>query len=149
MKVIMLRDVAGVGQKGTIARVSDGYAMNFLIPQKFAEMATEEKVNETHKRKAEAEAMVVKQMAEWKEQATRLANASVTVRMEANEKGQLYSQIPHAKILERISKELGINVKEECLVDVRPIKSLGRTEIDLTLGGKRIPFTVFVERKED
>lgn len=148
MKVIMLRDVPGVGQKGNIASVSDGYAMNFLIPQKLAHMATEDRVAEVQKQKAESEAAAVQQLAVWKEQATRLANASVTVRAEANAKGQLYRQLPHSVILERISKELGVHIQEASLKEVRPIKSLGRAEIELILGGRQIPFTVFVEKKD-
>jgi hypothetical protein len=44
MKVLFKKDVGGVGQRGTIKDVSDGYALNFLIPQGLAEQATPEKI---------------------------------------------------------------------------------------------------------
>ncbi|MEK7130946.1 MAG: bL9 family ribosomal protein, partial [Patescibacteria group bacterium] len=40
MKVILLRDVAGIGRKGEVKNVSDGYAGNFLLPKKLAQVAT-------------------------------------------------------------------------------------------------------------
>ena len=40
MKVILSQDVAGVGRKGEIKNVSDGYAGNFLLPKKLAQIAT-------------------------------------------------------------------------------------------------------------
>ncbi|MBI5456601.1 50S ribosomal protein L9 [Candidatus Kaiserbacteria bacterium] len=147
MQVILLKDIPGVGQKGSVKSVSDGYAMNFLIPHKQAEMATSQKIEELEKKRAEAEAIKVSQLSAWKEQAARLLNASVTVRTDANQKGQLYQQLSHKAILERIGKELGVHIAEDALRDIKPIKSLGRADIELELGGKLVPFTVFVERE--
>ena len=55
MKVIFLKDVGGVGQRGSIKEVSDGYAMNFLIAQGLAVQATPEKVAAHARQEAERE----------------------------------------------------------------------------------------------
>ena len=49
MKVILLRDTAGVGKKGDIKNVADGHALNFLLPRKFAEEATPQAIKEAER----------------------------------------------------------------------------------------------------
>ncbi len=147
MKVILLRDVPGVGQKGSVKNVADGYAMNFLIPKRLAEAASIEKVAELEKRQSEVQAARKLQEAEWTEQAKRLRGASVTLRTESNEKGQLYSQVHQSSIAARVAKELGVTIPAEAFILAAPIKSLGRADIEIRLGEKRVPFTVFVERE--
>lgn len=146
MKVILLKDVAGIGQKGNVKNVSDGYAMNFLIPQKLAEAASEKKIDELAKQQSELKAAAEKRAAEWTEHAKRLSGSSVTLRTDANEKGQLYQQVHEAAIATRVAKELGITIPANAFVLGSPIKSLGRADIEIRLGQKRVPFTVFVER---
>ena len=146
MRVILLRDIAGVGQKGNVKNDSDGYAMNFLIPQKLAEAASKEKVSELERRQAELRTAKELQAAEWGSQASRLSGTSVTLRTESNEKGQLYRQVHKEDIAARVAKELGVTILADAFVLPSPIKSLGRADIEIRLGERRVPFTVFVER---
>lgn len=146
MKVILLCDIPGVGQKGSVKNVADGYAMNFLIPKKLAEAASKEKVSELEKNKTELQAAKALQIAEWGSQAKRLTGASVTLRTESNEKGLLYRQVRKEDIVARVAKELGVTIPAEACVLTSPIKSLGRADIEIRLGEKKVPFTVYVER---
>lgn len=146
MKVILLRDVVGVGQKGTIKEVSDGFAMNRLFPQKLAEMATHEKLKAL---KADEKARVQNakvQEEEWKRIAATLKDAKITVRTDANEQGHLYQQLSVATIVERIKKEVGVTIAADSIVLASPIKSVGKTEIEIKLGTKKVPVQVFVEK---
>ncbi len=146
MKVILLRDVVGVGQKGAIKEVSDGYAMNRLFPQKFAELATSEKLKAL---KADEKARVENarvQEAEWNKLAAALKEAKITVRADTNEQGHLYQQLSIATIVERIKKEIGVTLAADSIVVSSPIKSVGRTDIVIKLGGKKVPLAVFVEK---
>lgn len=147
MRVILLRDVVGVGQKGVIKEVSDGFAMNRLLPQKLAEMATPEKLKalkfEEKKRAENAKT----QEEEWKKNAATLKEAKITVRADANEQGHLYKQLPVATIVERIKREVGVSVESDAVVLSGPIKSVGKTEIQIKLGTKLVPVQVFVEKQ--
>ncbi len=146
MKVILLRDVVGVGQKGTIKEVSDGFAMNRLFPQKLAELATMEKLKAL---KTEEKARVENTKAleeQWKKLAATLKDAKITVRAEANEQGHLYQQLSIATIVERIKKEIGVALATDSIVVPGPIKSVGRTDIEIKLGTKKVPLAVFVEK---
>lgn len=147
MKVILLRDVVGVGQKGTIKEVSDGFAMNRLLPQKLAEMATQEKLKALKAdEKARAESAKA-QEAEWGKLAATLKEAKITVRADANEQGHLYQQIAISTIVERIKKEVGVTVSPDSIVLTSPIKSVGKAEIEIKIGTKKVPVSVFVERQ--
>ncbi len=147
MKVIFLKDVAGVGQKGKVKEVSDGYAMNFLLPKKLAEAADAGKLAALEKTQAKITAEHERQQKQWENQLRLLKDGRVTVRVEANEKGQLYQQLPMKIISERIKKEIGVEVGESALSCKKPIKSLGRADVTITLGKHKTELAVFIERK--
>ena len=148
MKVILLKDVPGVGQKGQLKDVSDGYAMNNLIPKKSAVMATPEKMTELKKQeKLQAEKQEQKETL-WEEQKRLLKSGRITVRIDANKQGQLYRQLPASIVEKRIAKELGVSIPEESISFKDPIKSLGRGEAYVQLGKEKVPVTVFVERED-
>ena len=147
MKVVLLKDVTGVGQKGTIQNVADGYALNRLIPQKLAIVATQESLAALKKQTAAREAEMAATEKLWDEQARLLKDGKVTIRAEASEKGHLYSQLGTSVIAERIKKELGVPVSESAIVLREPIRSLGRAEIQIQLGKRKVPLVVFVESK--
>lgn len=147
MKVILLRDVVGVGQKGAIKEVSDGFAMNRLLPERAAVVATPEKLKELKASEMARALAAQEQEKMWHEQSRILKDAKVTVRAEANEQGHLYQQLSIATVAERIKKELGVVIASESIIVPNPIKSLGRAEIEIKLGSKKVPLAVFVEKQ--
>lgn len=98
MKVLFLHNIKGVAQIGDIKNVSDGYARNFLLPRKYARMATSgaEKQAETLKKQREIE------NAKSKEEALKLVKdmESKTVELieDANDEGHLYGSVDAKKI---------------------------------------------------
>lgn len=146
MKVILLRDVVGVGQKGSIKEVSDGYAMNRLLPQKLAIVATPERLKELKEAEKAKISDAQAQEEKWAELSRHLRDAKVTVRADANEKGHLYQQLPIQIIADRIQKEIGVAVTVDSILVKGAIKSLGRVDAEIQLGKKKAPLTVFVER---
>ena len=51
MKVVLLKDIKGKGKKGDVVDISDGYALNYLIPQGLAKPGTSSNLNEAHQAK--------------------------------------------------------------------------------------------------
>ncbi len=147
MKIVLLKDVSGVGQKGTIQNVSDGYALNRLIPQKLAIIATQESVQALQKevKVREAQASATEKL--WAEQARLLKDGKVTIRADANDKGHLYQQLPTSEISDRIKKELGVELAASAIHIKEPIRSLGRAEVAIQVGKRKIPLVVFVENR--
>lgn len=85
MKVVLLTDVKGHGKKGDIVEASDGYARNFLLPKKMAEVATSDVLNNI-KGKNEAAAFHKQQdIAAAKEAAAKLDGAKITLKGKAGE----------------------------------------------------------------
>ena len=148
MKVILIKDVPGVGTKGTVKTVADGNAMNNLIPRGLAIAATPEKLKALEAQRAKQVAETTRQESEWEKMARLLAQAKVTIRSDANEKGQLYRQLPVGAIAERVTKELGVTLPADAIQVKKAIKSLGRADAEIVLGKKRIPLVVFVERQD-
>lgn len=144
MKVILLKDVAGVGVRNAVKEVADGYALNFLIPRKFAEQATEVKIATLEARSKENTENAMAQDAVWAKEIARLQGAKVVVAAKANEQGHLYHQLPVALIAEGIKDEYEVSVPLDAILLKEPIKKVGESEGEVHLGAHRTKITVSV-----
>ncbi|MBL7045897.1 MAG: 50S ribosomal protein L9 [Parcubacteria group bacterium] len=139
MKVILIKDVSGVGVKDDIKVVSDGHAMNFLIPNGLAEFATDKRIKEVGELKREQakedkerEDTLIKNMA-------LLNKVSIEIKQEANEKGHLFKGISQADIAKRLKKETGITIPHASIQLKAPIKETGEFAIEVeNRGGKGV-----------
>ena len=125
MKVIFLKDVRGVGQHSEIKNVADGYAVNFLFPQKLAEPATEEKIKQVEAEKsAQKEAQKKEEeMLDKKVQSLKGKTVSITAR--ATEKGGLFKSIGAKDIVKAIETEHAVQISEDAITFPEPIKTIG------------------------
>ena len=104
MKVVFLKDVGGVGVRGAIKDVADGYALNFLIPRKLAEQATADKVARVQAEMKITAASEAERKAKGSAWAKELDGKSVVVVAKANEKGHLYKQLSPDAVADMIKK---------------------------------------------
>jgi large subunit ribosomal protein L9 len=146
MRVIFLQDVPRVGKKHDIKEVNDGYAVNFLLPRKFAVAATAAAVAELERRKKEVvierevqENLLLKNLEEIK-------GKTITIAGKANDQGHLFSAIHKKEIIEAMRKQHRAEIGEEFMILERPIKAIGEFEIPIEIKGKRSSFTVAVEK---
>jgi large subunit ribosomal protein L9 len=129
MKVILLQDVPGMGKKYDVKRVKDGYARNFLIPRKLAEVATPQKIKtiEINKKQSWQKKVIWKNILEKNIEA--LKELKVTIKEKANEKGHLFAMI-HQEEISRILKEQNhIEIPPELIEIEKPIKEIGEHKI--------------------
>jgi len=139
----MLRDVSGVGQKGSVKDVSDGYALNHLIPNRMAQMATKDALASLEKKNAEDSAHRAAQEKEWVAIVEKMKKFTLMVRANADGKGHLYKKIS-AEEIAKILGEQGIDVPEECITPKMPIKQTGAWPVDIKLGNHLATITVEV-----
>ena len=146
MKVIFLKDVPRVGKRNDVKEVNDGYAMNFLIPKKFAELATTKAINALEQQKKEmilertmAEQALIKIMNEIKDK-------EVTIKGKANEIGHLFSAIHKKEIVEALKREHRIDINEDILDLEKPLKKTGEFEIFVKVKDKKTTFKVIVSK---
>ncbi|MEK7190449.1 MAG: 50S ribosomal protein L9 [Patescibacteria group bacterium] len=146
MKVIFLQDVPRVGKRHDIKEVNDGYAVNFLLPRKLAEMATPKAIAELEKRmkniaieKEVQEDLLMKNLEEIK-------GKVVVIKTKADEKGHLFSGIKNKEIVEEMHKQHHANISEEFIVLEKPIKEVGEFEIPISIKDKKSSFKLVVEK---
>lgn len=140
MKLIFVKDVGGVAQAGTVKEISDGYALNYLIPRGLAVQATAEAVKkheERAKREGEAHA---KEEAARKTLIQSLEGARVEIRARATDKGGLFKSIGASDIV----KALGKPLPESAIRLEKPIKETGEHPIKIISAGAEAKVTVAV-----
>lgn len=146
MKVIMLKDVGGVGQRGTVKEVNDGYGMNFLIARGLAVQASPEKIAEVQRKDAaEAEALAARE--EKVAQVVRAAEGkTVTMSAKANEKGHLFKGIHKDEIAKAFSDALGGPITPDMLHSIdNVIRESGEHSVKLKGGGAESSVTLDIK----
>jgi large subunit ribosomal protein L9 len=146
MKVIMLKDVGGVGRRGTLVDVSDGFALNSLIPQKKAEQATPEKISMHEKRLQLEKAANDTRAAVVAEKLRSLDGKIVSMKGKANEKGHLFKAIKKDDVLTALSSVAGDAAQEMTLEGIPDaIKEVGEYAIRIVANGSKAVVQLVVE----
>ena len=135
MKVIFLKDVGGVGVRGTVKEVADGYALNFLIPRKLAQQATPDIVSKVQAQMKAIATLDAERHAKGGEHARRIEGAAIVVLAKANEKGHLYKQLSADVVAAALKKDHGIDVPPESIVFEKPVKEVGDSRATIKFGG--------------
>ncbi len=132
MEIILLEALNKIGKAGEIVSVKDGFANNYLIPQKKAIIANKKNRDELSSKISqinEKNEMKIKEASEIK---TKLNNKAIEIEMEANEDGNLYGNITHKQIIDKLVSEFSISLQTENII-IGNIKTLGKHEINLRL----------------
>jgi large subunit ribosomal protein L9 len=140
MKLIFIKDVGGVAQTGAVKDISDGYALNYLIPRGLAVQATAEalaKHQEKVKREGEAHE---KEHAELAALVQSLEGKRVEIKARATDKGGLFKSITAADIV----KALGVQLPAEAIALEKPIKEVGEHALNIKAAGVSVGITVAV-----
>lgn len=144
MKVILLKDVKGVGKRFEEKQVSDGHAINYLIPKKLAVSASGSGAAQVKALKAQEESGKAIKSKKSEEEIGKLAGTEVTVSVRANEKGHLFAALSAEKIAELLS-ERGIEVDFTYINLFEGIREVGSYRIPVKVGEKETHFTLIVE----
>jgi len=143
MKVILLKDVRGCGQANTIVEVAQGYALNFLMPHKYAVAATEEKIKEMETKKAQHEAALAKAEEELSTKVKSLEGKTVTIVARATEKGGLFKSLGAQDVAKAIQTEYSLDIPEASIT-TEPIKTVGEHAVKLASKNSKAQLTVVI-----
>ncbi|MEK7607836.1 MAG: 50S ribosomal protein L9 [Patescibacteria group bacterium] len=147
MKIVLIKDVKGVGKKHDIKTVADGFALNSLIPRELAEIATTQVLERVEKIKKQ-EGMDKKIHEDLLSKNIKsLHDAVVEVALPANEKGHLFAGIHTVEIASLIKEQTRIDVLPEFIKLDKPIKEIGEHKIDVSIHGKSATFTLNIKAK--
>lgn len=124
MKIIMLKDVEGVGQAGDIVQVADGYARNLLIPKGEALLATDANMARFESQRRQLEATADRERKAATALAEELGKASLTAQVRVGEEDRLFGSVTAQNIADLL-KEQGHEIDRRTIELEEPIRALG------------------------
>src|SRR6476620_6742224 len=133
VELLLIQTVDHVGSQGEVVEVKRGYAMNFLLPQGLATIATEHHKRMVEKHKARLQEIQNARMAGLRTMAAELSKQSITIEANANDEGHLYGSVGAAEIVAALKRnEITITADQVRLKG--PLKELGLYTVNIHLG---------------
>jgi large subunit ribosomal protein L9 len=133
MKVIIIKEVKGLGKPGQVVEVSDGHARNLLLPKGFAKEATEQNIKALDKIKADEANKRQNDLASAKIVAENIKDLDVKIHTKAGEGGKLFGAVTSKDIADALQEQFGITIDKRKFVIENPIKHVGEFIIDIKL----------------
>jgi len=133
-EAILLKDVEGVGEKGTVVDVSKGYLRNFLIPRKLAQPATRGAVQAAQRRVEAEERARVQAQSRSQEEAELLNRTVLTIAQQAGDDGRLFGSVTTQDIADAIREARNISVDRRRVHLDEPIRHVGTYMVVVEIG---------------
>ena len=133
MKVILQKDIKTLGRKGAVVEVSEGYANNYLIKNKFAVPATAENMNVLKSQQGALMKRKERDFEEAKKLAEIMKNITLKFTVKAGEGGRLFGSVTAKDIAEKLNTEHKIEVDKKKVMLEDAIKTAGVTEVEVKL----------------
>lgn len=123
MRVVLLQDVKGTGQKGSVVEVKDGYARNYLLPRGLARQATAGVVKDLELQRQRADARAERERQQQAENRAALQGQVVEIPAHVGEQGRLFGAVTHADVSQAL-QALGYEIDRK-KIEMEPIKHAG------------------------
>ncbi len=133
MRVILKREVRGLGRPGEVKDVADGYAQNFLIPQGLATPATAGELKHLAQERQADKVKKDRAHSDAEELATRLGTIALVFKLKAGEQGKTFGSVTNKDIAEALRTEHRIDIDRAKIVLPEPVRSLGAHTIEIRL----------------
>jgi len=143
MRVVLLKDVGGIGRTGQVKEVADGYARNFLLPKRLANALNKHTLNVFAAQKIKRVKEQKREEERKKNIAKKIVGQTITIKAKADAKGTLYSKIGVKQIMENL-KQAGFNIAAEEIRLTENIKKVGEYKIALNLAGEEVKIILLV-----
>ncbi|MBI4608381.1 MAG: 50S ribosomal protein L9 [Candidatus Rokubacteria bacterium] len=132
MKVILLDDIPKLGRRGEVREVADGYARNYLLPQKLALVASAANLGNLEQIQKRQEAKAVHAKAEAEDRARIIETLTFSLTLQASEEGRLYGSVGVQDLIAFLAQH-GVAVEKRRVGLEEPIKALGEYTIPIRL----------------
>lgn len=134
MKVLLIKDVKGLGKTGEVKEVKDGYGKNFLIGKGFAKLATPEVLNRYKAEQRKLAEKEAEEIATANELSEKLNSTKLTIKHKMGANGHLIGSVTNKEISEALKAEFSIELDKKNITLKSKIKSAGIFEADCKLG---------------
>lgn len=146
MRVILKREVAGLGRPGEVKDVADGYAQNFLLPKGLAIEATAAEMKHLAQARQADKLKKDRAHSEAEELAARLASITLVFKLKAGEQGKTFGSVTTKDIALSLKREHRIDVDRTKIHLPDPVKTLGAHSVEIRLTADvRANVTIAVE----
>jgi len=132
MKIILLEDVENTGKKDEIKEVADGYARNFLFPNKLAVLANKSELAKLKEREKIKEEKAEEELTIFQKVASELDGFELEISAKIGEEDKIFGSITSVKISEKL-KENKFKIEKEWIKLKNPIKEIGEHEVSIEL----------------
>lgn len=130
MKVVLSEDIPGVGRRGDVKDVPDGYARNYLLRKKLAKIATESILREIREKEKIDKLKEERRMRKAKGMLDKMREIKLKIEVMTTEEGKLFGSVRSSDILKELEKR---GFKVENVVLNEPIKEEGRYKVKVIL----------------
>jgi large subunit ribosomal protein L9 len=125
MEIILLKDVESLGYKYDVIAVKNGFARNYLIPQKIAVIANGDNRTKRDEIVNKYEAEMTQRVDEFKAIADKLAGAVVKIVAKAGTSGKIFGSVTSIQLVQAIKDQLGLDVERRMVTIEEEVKTLG------------------------
>jgi large subunit ribosomal protein L9 len=133
MQIILLEKVVNVGNLGDVVKVKDGYARNFLIPQKLARRATKAAIAEFEVRRADLEKAAAEKLGAAQAQGGKMEGLTIQIGQKAGVDGRLFGSVTNADIAVTLTKQGFAVEKSQVRLPQGPLKMVGDHPVQVSL----------------
>lgn len=144
MKVIFVNDVAGVAKRNSVRDVSDGYAVNYLLPKGLAVIATSEKILSLDQQQEFEAKYSKKKLNRASGLSSQLNNKLIKILSKASPTGTLYAAITPEVIVKAVAEQFNISLEPTQIEIVNHLKNIGRHEVKI-LFHSQVKTSLFVD----
>jgi len=134
VKVILTGDVKPLGSRGTVVDVKDGYANNYLFPQKLAVVASPGAMKQLEQQQSAKKRKQAEEVANAQDVAAQLEDAVIRVSAKAGGNGRLFGTVTNAQVADALHEQLGITIDRHKIEMKDGIKALGTYPVEIRLG---------------
>lgn len=144
MKVILINDVPKLGKKHDVKDVSNGHALNLLLPKGLAIAATPQALKRAsaEKTKAEGERRIHEELLAGNLKS--LEGVTLTISGKANDKGHLFAGLHREAIAKELINQARVQVDPSFIQLEQPLKTIGEHEVEVKAAGKSVKFKVTI-----
>ncbi len=132
IQLLLIHNVEHLGKQGDIIEVKAGYALNCLLPQGLATVATDHHKRMVEKHREKLRAIELEKLSSFRKQANELAAQSITIEANANDEGHLYGSVGAHEIVDSL-KEAGFALATDQIRLEGPLRELGLYTVKIHL----------------
>lgn len=133
MRLILTADVAGLGTKGDIVRVANGYGRNYLLPQRLAVTATQGAINQIQEARRVKDAARRRELEVAQRLRDQLAATRIVIAAQVTDEGRLFGSIGRSEVIDAVRSLSQVTLHRKMITLPEPIKTIGFHEVQITL----------------